>query len=259
MQLIYIDELGNTGDRKDPDQPIHLIGGIIAHESKIREIERRVDEISARHFRDRVHEEGFEWHGVDLFKGQGFFKGVDPAVRIAAIGDLLTALEAQEVRIGWVAVDKMRMYADRHPHRVAFILFLERLELHLQKTAELGLVVADENKEIEQRLIDDLDLYKRSTTGFGWRPMRINQVVDSLHFVQSKNNRLIQCADVVAYFALRGLRIKSQHWLAFQAAGRPVFEWTTYLSSVATRSEAAVLAISERIRSRCVFEKVFPS
>ncbi|MCJ2074485.1 DUF3800 domain-containing protein [Methylobacterium sp. E-016] len=83
----------------------------------------------------------------------------------------------------------------------------------------LGLLVADENKEIEQRLIDDLELYKRGGTSIGWRPTYIGSIVDSIHFVQSANNRLIQCVDLVAYFTLKYQRQNSSLIDEFLAAG----------------------------------------
>jgi hypothetical protein len=258
MDLIYIDESGNTGSRKDPDQPIHLIAGLIVHESRIRPIEDQIDQIAQQHFPEACLQDGFELHGADLFSGKGCFKGIAPAVRVQAIADVLKALADNEAKIGWAAADKLRVRSGWHPHRLAFVLLIERLELHLRNAESLGLIVADENKEVEQRLIDDLNVYKRSTTGFGWRPIRIRQIVDSIHFVQSKNNRLIQCADLIAYFVLRGYRLNQRLIAAFLAAPEPKGTLPDWTSQKASQSEKGILGITQQIQQLTVFSKLFP-
>jgi hypothetical protein len=258
MYLIYIDESGNTGDRKDPQQPIHLIGGLLVHESKIRSIEDEVRRLTIHHLGVVAVQPGFELHGIDLFKGTGWFKGISPATRIQLIHEVLAALQERGAKVGWAAADKTKLYSGWHPHRLAFILFMERVEGHLSGEDALGLIIADENKEIEQRLIDDLEVYKRTTTGFGWRPIKLEHVVDSIHFVQSKNNRLIQCADMVAYFALRGHRLIQALAERYRAVPEPKSTWPSWRSTNTSPSEQAALAIHERIAAMTVFAKLFP-
>ena len=260
MRLIYLDESGNTGNRRDdPDQPLHLIACVIVDEGQVRGLEDAIDTITFGRFPDARLEDGFELHGADLYRGNGLFKGVLPDTRVAAVQEVIAALAQHEAQIGWTAADKAKMYASMHPHRLAFVLLTERVELYLRQADALGLLVADENKELEQRLIDDLDVYKRSTTGFGWRPITIKQIVDSVHFVQSKNNRLIQCADLVAYFVLRGLRLKGQLATRFRAVPEPKGTYPDWVARNASKSDKAVLEIGNAIERLTIFKKVFPA
>ncbi|MCJ2138758.1 DUF3800 domain-containing protein [Methylobacterium sp. E-066] len=261
MHLIYLDESGNTGARKDPDQPIHLIAALCVHESRIRAIEMAVREIVKARFGVLVLTEGFELHAADLYGGNGFFKGIRPDQRIGCIHDILDALATHDVAVLWAAVDKMKLHSSRHPHRMAFLFLVERLEDWLSRAEpKLGLLVADENKEIEQKLIDDLEIFKLSGTNMGWRPTQISSIVDSIHFVQSTNNRLIQCVDIVAYFSLKYYRQEQRLIQDFRVASLTNVPWPTWREAQldAAPSKKAIHQIGRKLDALTVGRKVFP-
>ena len=258
MYLIYLDESGNTGARKDPDQPVHLIAGLIVHESRIRTIEEAVFSIIKKHYGVLILTPGFELHGTDLYGGNGFFKGVDPAARIACIYDIIDALKENEAKIIWSAVDKMKLYSGRHPHQMAFLFLCERVEDWLSGRTELGLLVADENKEIEQRLIDDLDRFKSGGTAMGWRPTQIGSIVDSIHFVQSVNNKLIQCADLMAYFILKHLRQDAFLLVEYLALAGSKAPWPTWREAKLSVKQRTIHDMARKIEPMVVGRKFFP-
>lgn len=256
MKLIYIDESGNTGLKKDPDQPLHLIAAVIVDEAQVRPVEIALERLVERLFPSLCDLPDFELHGAELFKGEGLFKGIAPDTRVSAVNEVLDVLRAHDVRVGWAAVDKMQLFSARHPHQVAFLLLMEKLESYLQTAGALGLIIADENKEVEQKLIDDLKRFKRNNTGFGWKPMNISRVVDSVHFVRSHNNQLIQCADLVAYFSLRARRVRrmvDERARAQNSSSAPTLD-----AESITRSEKAVLQIDAALASIRTFTKLFP-
>ncbi|MCJ2027774.1 DUF3800 domain-containing protein [Methylobacterium sp. J-067] len=261
MYLIYLDESGNTGTHKDPNQPIHLIAALCVHESKIRAVESAVRSITWQHFGIVTLSNGFELHAADLYGGNGFFKGIKPKDRITCIHDILDAIAAHDAVVIWAAVDKMKLYSSHHPHRMAFLFLVERIEDWLgQGKAELGLLVADENKEVEQKLIDDLEVFKLSGTGMGWRPTQISSIVDSIHFVQSTNNRLIQCVDIVAYFALKHHRQEQtllRSYLDLKPTGIPWPIWREAQLDAAP-SKKAIWDIGRKLETLTVGSKIFP-
>ena len=69
------------------------------------------------------------------------------------------------------------------------------------------LAVADENQEIEDAALRDLARYQEVGTAWGWNPEPIDHVIDTMHFVDSKTNWLMQLADCVTFLAGRRLRI----------------------------------------------------
>jgi len=256
MYLIYIDESGNTGARKDPAQPIHLIGAMMVECEKVRTLEDGVAAIVKTHLPNLAQEEGFEIHAADMFNGAGLFRGVDPTVRIAVVEELIKLLTVNEIRLGWTAVDKIKLWKSTH-HELAFLLLVERIENFLIQRERLGLIVADENKEVEQRLIDDLSLYKRHRTNFGYKKVPVRSIIDSVHFVQSKNNLLIQCTDVMAYFLLRGYRTNTDllSRYAMERSSQPYPDW---VATIGSRKERILYELFSKIKQLVEFGKLFP-
>src|SRR5262249_51463114 len=50
----------------------------------------------------------------------------------------------------------------------------------------------------------DLDSFKQSGTHFGYKSVQVNRIIDSVHFVQSNNNYLMQLTDVLCYLIGKG-------------------------------------------------------
>jgi len=90
-----------------------------------------------------------------------------------------------------------------HPHKLAFIYLAEEVERFLRRRREFGLLVSDEEKEVEQQLMEDLSRYKEAGTSFGYRAEDLRQIVDNVHWVKSHNSRLLQLCDCCAYLCQR--------------------------------------------------------
>ncbi|WP_082711554.1 DUF3800 domain-containing protein [Methylobacterium indicum] len=257
MHLIYVDESGNTGSKRDPSQPVHMIAALIVEEAIIRPLEDAVDQIMFKHFAILKYAPGFELHAADLFSGNGYFKGIAPAIRIAAINDIFDTLQAHGAEVITSAVDKMRNPSSKHPHHLAFLFLVERIEDHLKRKNALGLIVADENKDVEEKLIEELQQYKKQSTGWGYRPTQINQIVDSVHFVQSKHNKLIQCVDLVAYFALKNYRQGSDRLHQYAALPDPKPNYLTWWSAMSVKQKT-IYDLGEKIASITKATKFYP-
>ncbi len=212
MKLIYIDESGNTGTRSDDTlQPYHLIAALAVDDCIVRDIENDIRTLGLKHFSEVSRNTDFEFHGYEIHKGKGrYFSKLKVEQRIEIMDDLLNIIKSYNLQIIYTIINKQANKAKLHPHQLAFLFLIECIEDYLIKENSLGLLVADENRDIEQRLIDDLERFKTIDTGFGDRPTKIDHIIDSLHFVKSHNNHLIQLADVVAYVLLRGKRVKEE-------------------------------------------------
>lgn len=212
MKLFYLDESGNTGIRSDDlSQPYHLIAALVVDDANIRLIENEVRLLGLKHFGSESRNTDFEFHGHQIYSGKGqYFSKIKIELRIQIMEDLLNILKKYELQIIYSIINKLSNKAQLHPHQLAFLFLIERIEDYLTRENTLGLLVADENRDIEQRLIDDLERFKTTDTGFGYRPTKIEHIVDSIHFVKSHNNHLIQLADVVAHVLLRGKRVNEE-------------------------------------------------
>jgi hypothetical protein len=210
MKLIYIDESGNTGTRSDDIlQPYHLIAAMVVDDSVVRAIENDIRMLGLKHFGEVSRNTNFEFHGYEIHKGKGrYFSKLKIEQRIEIMDDLLEIIKNYNLKIIYTLINKLANTAKLHPHQLAFLFLIELIEDYLIKEESLGLLIADENRDIEQRLIDDLERFKTVDTGFGYRSTKVDHIVDSLHFVKSHNNHLIQLADIVAYVLLRGKKVK---------------------------------------------------
>ncbi|MDI1327999.1 MAG: DUF3800 domain-containing protein [Brevundimonas sp.] len=247
MFLAYLDESGNTGARPDPDQPIHLIGCLLVEDSQVRPLEDALAEVVNRRFPLLCRRPGFELHAADLYGGSGWAKGVAPQVRIDTIGEIVDAVSRHSDSFSYFGVDKLRSFANAHPHRIAFQFLVENLEPYLQRKGALGLLVADENHEVSQNLIDDFAIFKEFATTWGYKSVKVQSIIDSVHFVQSHNNRIIQAVDMLTYFTLKGYRIGRRKIETFLALPQPRESYPVWLAANLSRSEQTVLEIKNKI------------
>lgn len=258
-----MDETGNTGTKADPAQPIHLIGCLIIEDAAVRPLEDALSAIAAAYFPDKAKEQAFEFHGAEMFQGSGIFKRTEPANRIKAVHAIVDAVHEHVAAFGYAGVNKIKSYANDHPHRIAFTLLVERLQVWLKQRDALGLIVADENKEVSQKLIDDFALFKEFATNWGYRNIPVTNIIDSVHFVQSHNNRIMQACDVVTYMFMKGYHLRAKKEAEHKAiVGSAWTYWkhVDWLKENLSQSEKATLDLADRINRIQFFRaKIWPS
>lgn len=134
-------------------------------------------------------EAAFEFHGVDLFAARGPFANMAPDRRIEIFDRVLRGIELAEADVVIRGVAKAgleRRYASPyHPHDIALMFSIESIERLARERECRVLLVADEAKEIEDTALRDLANYQELGTSWGWNPERIDQIVDTIHFVPS--------------------------------------------------------------------------
>lgn len=259
MKLIYIDEAGNTGDKADPDQPIHMLGALIVPEDQVRPAETAIRSVAKKYFGDAAVDPGVELHGHHIRGGKGAFRQMDVERRLELTKELLAIPGQHCIQFGYAAIDKakLRRLTSKHPHELAFMFLVERVQDILEREAQLGLLIADEQEEMEDRLIANLDVYKNHRTNWGYRPTAINNIVDSIHFVKSRNNWLIQLADVVTFVAARGLRTDNQLWTRWTALSPRPSDYMKWVDENATRSQKADRELLRHLPNQR-FSKLYP-
>ncbi len=208
MYLCYVDESGNTGGNlQDINQPKLLLGAVLVPMHRIKEIEDDLRVLAYRHFAAESRNTDFEFHGDAIYNARGrYFKKLTMEKRIEILSDLVElAVKYVDLKLGYVSIQKAKYFARPHIQQTAFSMVVERLEEHLARQENAYCVlVADEQNEIEQKLIDDLDHYKQHGTRFGYKSVQVERIIDSVHFVQSKNNLLMQLCDVICYIIRKG-------------------------------------------------------
>jgi hypothetical protein len=172
MKFIYLDEAGNTGRKLDPDQPHHLIAAVLVDAVQVPEVERIMRGLAARHCGHDGLVGEIEFHGYEIRAGRGAFKGMAVERRIEVMRDIVDVIQAQKLAVGYVSIDKHKTWSSKHPHEFAFMFLVERIQDVLKAENRLGLIIADEHKDVEQKLIEDLDKYKQFDTNWGYRPTK---------------------------------------------------------------------------------------
>ncbi|HET7463202.1 MAG TPA: DUF3800 domain-containing protein [Longimicrobium sp.] len=241
MYLVFTDGSGNTGMQLDhPTSTSYHLVALAVHGSRARALEDDATNVLARYFGDQCRCPGFECKGSDLYRGQGPCATMRPADRVALYGELLGLLQEHGASLMWVCIDKPRLarrYATpMHPHKLAFIFLVEQIEKFLRQRRDYGLIVSDEEKEMENQVIEDLSRYKEIGTSFGFDPVELTRVVDNVHWVRSHNSRLMQLADLCAYLCQRRLRDQGKD----------------------SASAGAVRQLWDGVKDRVWSEKIFP-
>lgn len=162
-----------------------------------------------------------------MYRGEGPCAAMSPGDRLGLYEESVTLIPAHDVEIIWHGIDKPRQarrYArPMHPHKLAFLYFAGDVQRLLDAKADFGLLISDEEKSVEQQVIEDLPRYKQLETDFGYTPVDLSRIVDDVHWVRSHDSRLLQLADICTYPCQRhrrdtGSRLPRR--LPFSASGR---------------------------------------
>ncbi len=214
MWFAYMDEAGHTGrNLRDAAQPVHLILTLVVDESRVNDLHEYIRAVGERHCPGDCTDPEFEFHGYDLFGGNGLFADMSPAKRIEIYGDILDCIGrvgAKAIIRGVYKPGLATRYANPfHPHDIALMFTIESVERLAREHDFRVLLVADEAREIEDGALRDLANYQQLGTTWGWNTERIDHVVDTIHFVRSETNPAIQLADCATFVAARQRKIDS--------------------------------------------------
>jgi hypothetical protein len=222
VYLIYLDESGNTGSRlDDPQQPIHTIVGVIVRDRHWHTCESQMNGIIEDYI-PPADRQGFEFHTSDLFQGRRYFAGWQWVVREEILNRLIGIITNCNLPMIYGAVHKPRLAAQyaypADPHALAFLFLAERIEGWFQQHAndDTGMFIADETKadaEMRKSLRD----YRTVGIPLGIRDIRLEHIVETVHFADSRLSVGIQIADVANYFVRRHLEAKANSERFYQA------------------------------------------
>jgi hypothetical protein len=203
MYLIYLDENGNTGqDLDNTDQPIHFIAGIAIKDDRIPKIEKKILSLIPA-FSAHEENQDFEFHGSDLYSGKKCFKKVSVSKRLEVFFSFVDIMEEEELYFFCQGIHKKKLkskYSNPfHPHTLAFMYIIEKIDMFLEESNSIGMVIMDHNEENAQQVINDFRNYKRLGTSFGFDARDIKHFIENVLYVKSHNSYLMQLADVLGY------------------------------------------------------------
>jgi hypothetical protein len=222
MYLFYIDESGNTGaDLAAADQPVHWMVALGVAPVAVKSIEAEMLELALEWFPERARSPEFEFHGSHLYARRGDCRALSPERAVALYRALLEVFARGDCHLFMAGIDKAGLkqraesgrYVPDHPYRLAFMYLVERIDRWLDERSaesrreELGLLVADEQKEVHREMIASFARWREEGTQYSARRKPIRNLVDTVHYVPSHDSWLIQLADCVAYLFSRYRRV----------------------------------------------------
>ncbi len=222
VRLIFIDESARDDD-------FYFFGALVADADAIRSIERGFDDIGRL---VAAHVGGFEpdaeFHGVEMFHGEGPWKGVPVGWRVKACtlaAKVLARSSASYVLRGIDLQAHRRRYGSRAfpPHLLTLAQLLECVHERLgslDRSDGLGLVLADEHHSAAGARRSLRSFKVESVPGYTKKPL--TRIADTIYFGPSHESRMLQGADLATYFMNRSRTVVEKDERAAAAVAKIV-------------------------------------
>jgi Protein of unknown function (DUF3800) len=200
MYLLYLDE---SGHEHDPNTDFFVLAGFAIFERQTHWLESNITPVAARF--NQQDPADIEFHGSPMHGAKESWSGIAPADRVQALVDVLSLLQNPQLQLRVFAsvIEKSTMPAHQILER-SFEAVAHQFDQYLadmwarKKDAQRGLVVCDK-ASYEQKLQALSSLFKHKGHNLG----RLRNFAEVPLFLDSKASRLIQMADLIAYWIFR--------------------------------------------------------
>lgn len=200
VYLLYLDESGHP---HDPGTQFFVLAGIAVFERSTHWLESRINPIAERF--NPQEPSAIEFHGSPMHSAKDDWAGIAPADRVQAVVDVLSLLGNPQLQLRVFAsvIEKSTMPQDQILER-SFEAVAHQFDEYLadfwfrRREAQRGLVICDK-ASYEQKLQALSSLFKHQGHTLG----RLRNFAEVPLFLDSKASRLIQMADLVAYWIFR--------------------------------------------------------
>jgi len=208
MNLIYLDESGNTGlNFKDAQQPVFVLAAIIIHSDKWFPMEKEFHSILRRYFGSELPDD-IEMHAIDLKSGRKYFKSLNQSQCLAIRDSMLELLLKYEIPVLYQRIIKSKFeeFCEKqygsgikiNPYIMALPFICMGVNDYLNRKApkELGMLILDEQKESfndAEKTLKTLRLDPNSL-------LKTTNLIEKGFFVDSQKSFALQLVDIVAYY-----------------------------------------------------------
>ncbi len=204
MHLAFVDESISDGH--------FYLGAIVVTPKQVSEIATGIDELMkmVSQLSNGNIDPTQEIKGKELWQGRGIW-GDEPfgeRLRYSIIANLMNVVLQKQPLIHIQSIDSnklnQRYSLPKPPYELGFKFLLEQIDRQFESLNSYGLIISDNLGSISEhrKQRDKLAEYKRFGTR-GNYPRRLNQIVDTIYYSDSKDSRLIQAIDVITYLIRR--------------------------------------------------------
>jgi Protein of unknown function (DUF3800) len=226
VYLLYLDESGHP---QDPSTKFFVLAGFSVFERQTHWVEAQINPVAARF--SATNPRNIEFHGSPMRAGRHEWKGVAPQDRVQAVVDILSLLADRQLdlRVFACVIEKSLFQPQDILSRAfedvanCFDGFLK--SLYRKKNPQRGLVILDRSGYEEQ-----IQTLSHVFKHIGHANGRLRNFSEVPLFLDSKASRLIQFADLIAYWIFRhyesgdsrGYDLIKPHFVRYGAPPTPV-------------------------------------
>ncbi len=222
MRLVYFDEAGSS--QAETQEPIITVASIILHgDLQTGPIERDAEAIIATvpdHFR-----RDFEFHAKELFSGSDKFKGWRKEQRFAALSAFMGLIPKYKLPVHSIGIVKRGFWRaalhleshgftrDKQPHFLHESAFMNcaiavEIWFRYHAASERGICIADDTKARDKikgnfRQLRKEPLLTELGADLGADGSKLDHLIDTIYFGNSKESIFLQLADCCAFFIKR--------------------------------------------------------
>lgn len=214
MILSYFDE-----NKFSEDRPLFYIGGLMVPDAKITQVEDSLSIIVRNFFGISLLTKETEIHGKELWHGKGIFKNRPAKERLKLIGDLLSVITSNRLKVRLICIDvpdhRKRYQYPEPEYALGLMLLLEQFCIELEKAKDIGLVFGDHEEEEYARAITDFSSFKGAGRTPMYRGRSLEPLKDTIYYTRSHHSRFLQLADLIVFLAQRFEREESspEKWI----------------------------------------------
>lgn len=194
MLVTYFDEVKYQRNR----QPFYWLAGISVTDSVLKSLEEQVAALSETVFGTRELLNDTEFHASDILNGHAHFEGWKFERRIETLKQLISifgSVPAKDIGKIYCKIDVERMVKDGYETE-AFMFFAERVELYLRGRGQVGIIIGDrENDVVSSTFAGQLSQWRSNGTYYQYG-IRLENLIDTVHFTHSHHSRMLQLADL---------------------------------------------------------------
>jgi hypothetical protein len=217
--LAYVDE--------SSDQTTYFINSLVISDDEIIPLGNRLHELRIEICQEYTLVDDIEFHGYEILNGFGKWKSLKTnyAAQKDIFNSFLDVVLEFDVGIYIKGINKSNFESrygtdEEILHNAALIWNLEKIQNRAQRDDDVALVIADEVGKSGAFYRSRLRFHQRSET-FGWQPVILDRIADTIHFAPSSESIFIQAVDMIAHANIRARRVDSNLELsAFQSGLR---------------------------------------
>lgn len=215
MYVTYFDEVKAMPAN---GQNSYFVGGICVPMSSIGAIEQKLVKLAYDKFRSYDLSPKTEFHAKDIYFAKGPYKGMAAEDRVALLLQLADILTDSNIKRVFAEIVTTRIKHNIDPGETAFMFFCEQVQNLLGRDSAHTILIGDQDDEQMRRTVQRFASFRLAGT-FWQFGIKIEHLVDTVHFTRSHHSRLVQLADVFVFMVSHLYTTSRSGWMADKLRG----------------------------------------